>query len=75
MEIDGPRGSGEFADRFLECEEALEAAFQDLVGAAIMTGWGEGEVCAALCSLADHHLLAMECNRQTKQRVSRSRDD
>lgn len=69
MPISGPSHSISQHDRFLECEEDLETEFQALVWRAIKAGWDEGEACAAIASLADHHILAMECNEKTKAAI------
>ncbi|SOC47130.1 hypothetical protein SAMN05892877_12724 [Rhizobium subbaraonis] len=60
-------------DRLVECEEALEASFQELVWGAVQAGWGEEEAATALAMLADHHVLAMEANRRTEASVKRAR--
>ncbi|WP_421581151.1 hypothetical protein [Shinella sp. M31] len=65
MEILGPRSTKRDEDRFLLCEEELEAAFQELIWKAVQAGWDEGEACVAIASLADHHVLAMQCNERT----------
>ena len=39
-------------DRDLECEAALEAEFEDLIGRAVASGWTADEVANALLSLA-----------------------
>ncbi|WP_421579394.1 hypothetical protein [Shinella sp. M31] len=65
MEIRGPRSDERNEDRFLLCEQELEDAFQKLIWQAIQAGWDEGEACVAIASLADHHVLAMQCNERT----------
>jgi hypothetical protein len=62
MAIDAPRKPDDYPERFLECEQALEAAVQALIWEAVKAGWDEGEACAAVASLADHHVLAMQAN-------------
>lgn len=52
-------------DRLLDCEEALEAKLQALVWEAVQSGWDEIEVCTAIATLADHHILAVAENRKT----------
>lgn len=69
MTIRGPRSEARGEDRFLLCEQELEAAFQQLIWKAIQAGWDEGEACVALASLADHHILAMQCNDQTASAI------
>lgn len=53
------------ADRLTDCQEAVEGELQDLVWRAIQAGWDEVEVCTALATLADHHILAIMEHRKT----------
>lgn len=53
-----PRHDGKYDDRHLECQEALEDGFLDLVDAGEAAGWSRGEILAALTDLADNHVLA-----------------
>ncbi len=64
MHIRGPRSDERNEDRFLLCEQELEAAFQAMIWKAIQAAWDEGEACVAIASLADHHILAMQCNER-----------
>lgn len=73
MSIAGPRQDNCPEDRFLQCEEELEAAFQKLVWKAMKAGWDEGEACAAIASLADHHILSIECNARTEASIRKIR--
>lgn len=61
------------SDRLIECEEALEAAFQELVWRAMQAGWDEVEVCTAVAMLADHHILSAFENPKTITRAKRAR--
>jgi hypothetical protein len=74
MPISGPSHSHSQQDRFLECEEDLETEFQALVWRAIKAGWDEGEACAAIASLADHHILAIDCNNRTSASIRKLRE-
>lgn len=58
MSISPPDKPTDHPDRFLQCQEAIEDAFQDLVEQAVAAGWGEAETVAAVVELADHHMLA-----------------
>ncbi len=71
MTIRGPRSDERNEDRFVLCEQELEAAFQELIWKAIQAGWNEGEACVAVASLADHHILAMQCNEQVAASISK----
>ncbi|SOC38095.1 hypothetical protein SAMN05892877_1054 [Rhizobium subbaraonis] len=72
MDIPSPR-TPDTPDRLIECEEALEASFQDLVWRAVQAGWDEEEASTAIAMLADNHVLAMEYNRRTEASVKRAR--
>ncbi|WP_305111726.1 hypothetical protein [Shinella lacus] len=65
MAIRGPIPTEEGENRFVRCEQELEAEFQALVWKAVAAGWDEGEACVAIASLADHHILAMHFGDQT----------
>ena len=49
--IDAPRLPAGHDDRFLDCEIMLEPAFERLADAAVVVGWTEDEVEAALLRL------------------------
>lgn len=61
------------ADRLTECEEAVETALQDLVWRAVKAGWDEVEVCTAIATLADHHILAVIENHKTARALKHTR--
>ncbi|YBV97120.1 hypothetical protein M1D80_09550 [Phyllobacteriaceae bacterium JZ32] len=58
-DIPAPKRPEDDPDRRLECQEALEIAFQELITHAVKAGWNEAEACSAIIELADHHALAM----------------
>jgi hypothetical protein len=47
-QIAAPKAPGEYPDRLLDCETALQAAFQDLIGLASGSGWVPGEILQVL---------------------------
>ena len=49
--IDMPRRPDNHSDRVCDCEIVLEPAFESLADAAVMAGWSEDEVEAALLRL------------------------
>ena len=55
------------ADRVLDCEFELEAAFNEVAERALAVGWSSDEVEAALLSLARHRVLV----RIEQERVER----
>ncbi|MGO4337103.1 hypothetical protein AB4037_19540 [Labrys sp. KB_33_2] len=66
----GPDRRCDISDRLLNCEEALERSFQDLVERAELAGWETIEIAVALQSLADHHMLAKAANEETDRQIA-----
>jgi tryptophan 2,3-dioxygenase len=58
-QISPPTHSDDDPDRHVRCQEALLAAFQDVLAAATHAGWNEREVAVAMIDLADNHILGM----------------
>ncbi|MDX8492507.1 hypothetical protein RFN29_13050 [Mesorhizobium sp. VK22B] len=46
--INAPRHGGEYADREVDCQEAMESGFQAIVDCMLEAGWQRGEVMRAL---------------------------
>lgn len=46
--IDPPKRQEDYPDRFIDCEAALEPAFDDLMTVAFAYGWGPRETLRAL---------------------------
>lgn len=68
--LPGPDRRCDISDRLLECEEALERSFQDLVERAEHAGWRTFEIYVALQSLADHHMLMRAANEDTARQIA-----
>lgn len=49
--IDPPKRQGDYPDRLLDCEAALEPLLNDLVATAFAHGWGPHETRKALLRL------------------------
>ena len=69
-DITRPFVSDDDPDRPIRCQDALQAAFRDLVNAATSVGWSEREVVLAIADLADNHLLSVEANRNTEALIA-----
>lgn len=50
------------ADRFLDCQEAIDSRLQDLVAEAVGAGWSEPMVLAAVIEVAENLALGMGAN-------------
>lgn len=59
-----PRSHGDYPDRHLECQEALEPIIGSLIEEGMAAGWTVAEITSALIDLADHQMLADAANRK-----------
>jgi hypothetical protein len=64
-DITRPFVSDDDPDRHIRCQDALQAAFRNLVGAATEAGWSEREILLAIAELADNQLLSLDANDNT----------
>lgn len=55
--INPPRNQGDYPDRDIDCQEALEAAFQLLMADALSFGWSPAETRRALRKLIAAHKI------------------
>ena len=46
--ISQPRGTGDYPDREIDCQQAMEPGFQAIVDCTVEVGWTRGEVMRAL---------------------------
>lgn len=75
QKIRGPRKLGDYPDRDIHCQEAIEDAFIALTDRAVDAGWVQFEVLQALSELAKNHLmrdLATEVDEDNIATVIRS---
>lgn len=57
VQIHSPSRPADQPYRLLDCQQAIELAFQDLVEKAARQGWSEEEILDALMELAEYRLL------------------
>lgn len=62
MKITGPKTTGNYPDRFEDCQTAIEEVFVQLVVEATRAGWHHEEVLAAITSVADITAIALDTN-------------
>lgn len=62
MDIPSPPRGSEHPDRFLDAQEAIEAAVLEIVERAVAVGWSEREVIAAVVAVAENRMLALAEN-------------
>lgn len=65
ISIPPPSRAEEYADRALDCEFAIEPAFQTIACQAEAAGWSADEVSAALLALAAAHIKGIMADRKT----------
>lgn len=58
--ISSPQVSRFHADRFEECQRALEPAVRELMLTAEAAGWMPEEISAAIAAIADFQMLTLE---------------
>ncbi|CAM5578190.1 hypothetical protein MAUB1S_09732 [Mycolicibacterium aubagnense] len=52
MEIKPPKHDGPYPDRDIDCQQAIERAFQELMENIVAAGWGPQEISEAIGQLA-----------------------
>jgi hypothetical protein len=65
MEIARPSIGLDHPDRHILCQDAIDAAFSDLLERAAAAGWSEREVVVAVIDLADNRMLSIAANDDT----------
>lgn len=60
MEIAPPKHNGPYPDRDIDCQQAIENAFQELMENIVAAGWGPLEISEAIGQLAVSDRLARE---------------
>ena len=56
--MDTPRALGNYLDRELDCQMAVEASFQSVIDEAVGSGWNRSEVLLALFEVSLAHASA-----------------
>lgn len=63
------------SDRFLECQEAIEARVRNILEDAYVAGWEHGEVLAAIIHVADEVALMLGEKDALQDLLMRLRDN
>ena len=69
MTIRPPRHDSDSRDRWLECQEAMEAAIQGVMDEAVAAGWSEAEVVTAVMELANCWAFAQAARRDVETTI------
>lgn len=68
-----PKRPTNHPDRLLDCEEAMEAAFQMVIQRAAAAGWSQREATLGLIGLIQAHVETMRENEKTEDAISKAR--
>ena len=72
--INAPRHAGEYSDREIDCQEAMEPGFQAIVDCMLEAGWNRGEVMRSLRRLvaADNMTQKENARVETELAIARA---
>lgn len=64
-----PRHLMPYEDRLMDCEDAIEDRFLEMVDEACENGWNAAEIALALTNLADNLILKLMANEETVRKM------
>ena len=73
MKIQAPKATGNYPDRFEDCQTAIEEVFVQLVVEATRAGWHHEEVLAAIASVTDITTIALDTKAKTDVEIRLSK--
>lgn len=65
-----PHQPAKYDDRFLDCQQSMEEHFNDIMEAAINSGWSPVEAAAAITDLADNYMLKLFAIEETEMQIA-----
>lgn len=71
--INQPRCQGEYPDRDVDCQEAMEPGFQAIVDCMIEAGWARGEIVRSLRRLIAADNMAQNENAKVEAQLAIAR--
>ncbi|ESX64167.1 MULTISPECIES: hypothetical protein [unclassified Mesorhizobium] len=71
--ISPPRRHGEYADREIDCQEAMEPGFQAIVDCMIDAGWTRGEIMRSLRRLIAADNMTQKENAKVEAQIAIAR--
>ncbi len=72
-DVSPPKRPTDHPDRLLDCEEAMEAAFQKVIERAAAAGWSQQEAALGLLGLIQAHIHALRENEKTDEAIAQAR--
>jgi L-alanine-DL-glutamate epimerase-like enolase superfamily enzyme len=73
MTITPPPSPIDHPDRFLDAQEAIEAAVLQLIDEARSVGWGEFETIAAVIAVSENRMLSICENERVNRQIEELR--
>lgn len=73
LKITGPKTTGNYPNRFEDCQTAIEEVFVQLVVEATRAGWPHEEVLAAIAAVTDITALALDTKAKTDVEIRLSK--
>ncbi|MER9574921.1 hypothetical protein NKI78_04610 [Mesorhizobium sp. M0400] len=71
--ITPPRRQGEYADREIDCQEAMECGFQAIVDCMMEAGWTRGEIMRSLRRLIAADTMTQKENAKVEAQIAIAR--
>ncbi|MER8802449.1 hypothetical protein [Mesorhizobium sp. M0998] len=71
--ISKPKRTGEYPDRVIDCQEAMEPGFQAIVDCMLEVGWTRGEVLRSLRRLIAADNVTQKENARTETQLAIAR--
>ncbi|TIP70597.1 MAG: hypothetical protein E5X53_26425 [Mesorhizobium sp.] len=68
-----PRGQGEYPDREIDCQEAMEPGFQAIVDCMLEAGWTRGEIMRSLRRLVAADNMTQKENAKVEAQIAIAR--
>jgi hypothetical protein len=72
-DVTTPKRSMNHPDGLLDCEEAMEKAFQAISERAAVAGWSQHKATLRLIGLIQAHIVTMRENEKTEEAIARAR--
>lgn len=69
-DIASPKRTDDYTDRGIDCQFAMEPAFQALLRQAEATGWTEDDVAYAVLELAGNNIKGIIADSKTEKQIA-----
>ena len=73
MTFDPPKKPYQYPDRLIDCQVAIDEAFQEMWEDIAAAGWGREEIANAIYELTDNHLTGLRENETVDRWLSNAK--